>query len=167
MRQALSLVVLLTAARAHASNIVTPGPPANPADYIVLGLGWEEPPYALARARGPGNDFIPIAPNQNIWVPRNAGGPPSERGLFDIRYGTTPDVPWTFTIPFAPEMDSRFSSFTVHLGYDNYVNGPRLIQIAGPGVYFREVTVQQTPAPASWTLASLGGAALMRRRRGR
>jgi hypothetical protein len=169
MRLPLALVAIFVAGDVHAANI-SPGAPDNIADYIQIGLGWQAPPYVFARARGPGNDFIPIPSLTTISIPRDAGGTPAEHGVVDFAYGMTPDAPYKFTIPFAPEIDNTpFLTFAVNLMIGNYVPGPRLIRITDPGgsgVYNREVTVQQTPEPTSWAMALAGCLGLLRRRNG-
>jgi hypothetical protein len=166
MRVALYIVVLACASKVQGALIVSPGPPAVPADFLEMDLTWEggSPAYALGRAvDGPGN-WVEIVDDQ-VWLPQVPANSPAHLGQMEISYG--PAVGNTtnfFLMDFRPEVEAAgLASVDVTIGA--LTAGQRTIDVSGAGGYARSFTVVDVPEPTTSALALLGCCALRRLRR--
>jgi hypothetical protein len=160
---------------ASAANIISPGPPAVPADYLEINLSWlpSAPGYSQARAIDLATDELPIFDN-HFWAPRVVGSP-NQIGKLELSYGPMQfNITTLILLNFKPEIDAGLAGIAATIGE---VSGPpnnmtRPVNVTGAGGYSRTYTAQLIPEPAGAILLTVGLLALvacvaLRRRRAR
>jgi hypothetical protein len=157
---------LLFAQTARGATIVSPGPPAVPADYIEVNLDWlpSDPGFVKARLINGDIDSAVII-DQHFWAQRTVeGGTPQYRGWVETRYAPAQNISATvITLLLQPEIDAGLASVNVLIGERN--GNIRPVTVTGAGGYNRTYTATLIPEPAAAILATLGSAMLLRRRK--
>ena len=160
----------LSAARCDAQyiDLISPGPPAMPSDYLHLSISYADTPAAVEIRLV--NVVSPIVPLVNgsaylrratVWIPDSLRAKVNFR---DRRILGGPGQP--LIINFAPELDAGFDAINVALSPRRNETATRIVRditITGPAGYSRSFTVHSIPEPTS-ALVALCGAAFAGRR---
>jgi hypothetical protein len=148
---------------ANAANIVSPGPPAVPADYLEVNLTWlpTSPGYSEGHALDLAATNVPIFDN-HFWTPRVVSDP-AFFGLVDINYGPMQGEATTHIgLNFKPEIDAGLAGINATIGERSGMTRP--VNVTGAGGYSRTFTAQLVPEPTAGLLALVACVALRRRR---
>jgi MYXO-CTERM domain-containing protein len=165
MRVAACLLALACASITQGALIVSPGPPATPADYLEVELTWlpASPGYYQARAVGTSESAVQILSDQ-FWTPRIVDAMPQNIGKVEINFGPVFGQHTTLlTLPLQPDIDAGLAGIDVTIGAPD-VNRVRQIDVTGAGGYVRSFTAVDVPEPAGALLLAAGMLALRRRR---
>ena len=164
--QALSLC----AARCEAQyiDLISPGPPATPSDYLQMNVSYADAPAFVKMGLVSlfAQDVVLV--NNSTYLRRNAiWDPDFVRGQILFRDGPSQfDLRHANTLDFLPELDAGLMSINVMLSASRPLNNSvnvRDVTITGPNGYQRSFTTQNIPEPTS-ALVALCGAALVGRR---
>lgn len=163
MRHCICLAALVCASAARAATIVSPGPPAVPADYLEVNLDWlpSDPGYVNGRTIDALFEKVDII-DQHFWLQRAyEGTSPQYEGWIETRYAPAPGRSATVIyLKLQPEIDADLAEIDVLIGES--AGGMRPITITATGGYSRTYDSVQIPEPATWALGLLGCCVLRR-----
>jgi hypothetical protein len=162
----LTLIVAgLFAPRCQGYNIVTPGPPPDPENYMHIAVDWSFSPPPLVTVTGSVTNTVQLV-NDSFWYPRNTINNPALGFLLE-----DPNVAGAegFGVRVGPELDAGLPEFNLHLGeilssedHGNFLVTDRRLTFTAPGGYFR-----QTPEPSALAMIATAAVGLGAIRRSR
>ncbi len=170
-RLALALVLFAIApsrAEAQYIDLISPGPPATPSDYLELNFSFADTPYAIQMGLVTiVTQIVPLV-NDVAHLRRDATWFPAfHRGEVSTTVFSAPLIATGgFDLNFAPELDAGFLAIDVAVSASYPVNlgmNARDVTITGPSGYMRSFTVQNIPEPSGAVLALAGCLVFQRR----